>query len=218
MFEAPYTSDAPALLVPGLFDPAFCRALVGLWAKEVRASGIWVEGREYAGPGAERTVKLRHDCDVRDPAWVGEIERRISVRLRRGMLEVFGYDPRFHESVRIGCYDARWFGWFKPHRDNATARDAYRKYTLVVSLNGGEYEGGELRFPEYSKGFRPPTGTALVFPCSALHEVRPLRRGRRFILVTRFMDEADYHDWVRRGHERPGAVRGRSRPATAAAL
>jgi predicted 2-oxoglutarate/Fe(II)-dependent dioxygenase YbiX len=121
------------------------------------------------------------------------------------MLNVLKYDPCFHESVRIGCYDARWFEWFKPHRDDATPRDAYRKYTLTINLNTGEYAGGELRFPEYSKAFQPPTGTALVFRSSAIHEVQPLQRGRRFILMTRFMDEADYHNWVsRRNQEAPG--------------
>ena len=47
-----------------------------------------------------------------------------------------------------------------------------------------EYEGGELRFAEYGPElYRPAAGDAVIFSCSLLHEVLPVRQGRRFVLL-----------------------------------
>ena len=52
-----------------------------------------------------------------------------------------------------------------------------------MSLNGGTFEGGELRFGEYGRqGYLVPTGAAVIWSCSLLHEVLPVTAGRRFIL------------------------------------
>ncbi len=43
------------------------------------------------------------------------------------------------------------------------------------------YQGGELRFPEYSRAlYAPETGGAVVFSCALLHEALPVTLGRRF--------------------------------------
>lgn len=43
------------------------------------------------------------------------------------------------------------------------------------------YQGGELRFPEYSRAlYAPETGGAVVFSCALLHEALPVTQGRRF--------------------------------------
>ena len=56
-------------------------------------------------------------------------------------------------------------------------------------MNTGEYEGGDLRFPEYGIDlYRPPTGGAIVFSCSLLHEVLPVTKGRRFVFLTFLKD------------------------------
>jgi hypothetical protein len=48
-----------------------------------------------------------------------------------------------------------------------------------------------LRFPEFgSRQYQPPTGGALVFSCSLLHEVSPVRRGKRYAFLPFLYDEA----------------------------
>ena len=52
-------------------------------------------------------------------------------------------------------------------------------------------DGGDLRFPEFgSRTYRPPTGGAVVFSCSLLHEATPVTRGRRYAFLPFFFDEA----------------------------
>jgi predicted 2-oxoglutarate/Fe(II)-dependent dioxygenase YbiX len=61
-----------------------------------------------------------------------------------------------------------------------------------VSINlNGNFEGGEVRFPEYSsKGFKVPAGCAVVFSCSLLHAVSRVTAGRRYAFLPFVYDEA----------------------------
>jgi predicted 2-oxoglutarate/Fe(II)-dependent dioxygenase YbiX len=53
-----------------------------------------------------------------------------------------------------------------------------------LNLND-DYDGGELRFPEYGTDrYRPAAGEALVFSGAHLHEVLPVSRGQRFVLLS----------------------------------
>ena len=62
---------------------------------------------------------------------------------------------------------------------------------MTVNLNAGEYEGGDLVFPEYGRvTYRAPTGGAVVFSCSLLHEARPVTQGRRYAFLPFLYDEA----------------------------
>ena len=66
----------------------------------------------------------------------------------------------------------------------------HRRLAITITLNPGEYEGGELTLPEFgSTLFRPPTGDALVFGCGLLHVVRPVTRGRRYAFLPFLYDE-----------------------------
>ena len=89
------------------------------------------------------------------------------------------------EEYRIAGYDAAEGGSLGAHRDNPTKETRHRRFTVSVTLNAGDFEGGALRFGEYSRqGYLVPTGTAIVWSCSLLHEVLPVTSGRRFILGT----------------------------------
>jgi hypothetical protein len=46
------------------------------------------------------------------------------------------------ELPRVGCYDARSGGWFRPHRDNTTPFTAHCQFALSLNLNPThEYRG-----------------------------------------------------------------------------
>ena len=78
-------------------------------------------------------------------------------------------------------YDAKEGGFFKPHRDNTTVATEHRRFAVTINLNAEEYEGGDLRFPEFGNStYRATTGGAVVFSCSLLHEALPVRSGLRY--------------------------------------
>ncbi|MCQ6468240.1 2OG-Fe(II) oxygenase, partial [Vibrio parahaemolyticus] len=75
------------------------------------------------------------------------------------------------ERYLVACYDTTEGGFFRPHRDNTTAGTAHRRFAVSINLNAEDFEGGDLRFPEFGRRtYRPPTGGAVVFNCSLLHE------------------------------------------------
>jgi predicted 2-oxoglutarate/Fe(II)-dependent dioxygenase YbiX len=82
-------------------------------------------------------------------------------------------------------------GQFQPHRDNTTKGTAHRRFAVTINLNDEEYEGGDLRFPEYGpRTYRAPTGGAVAVSCSLLHEATVVTRGRRIAYLPFLYDEA----------------------------
>lgn len=96
------------------------------------------------------------------------------------------------ETLRIGCYDADAGGYFRAHRDNTTPYTAHRRFALTLNLNTGDYEGGNLKFPEYGpEHYCPDVGGAVVFSCSLLHEAMDVTEGRRFAMFSFFSGDAE---------------------------
>ena len=101
----------------------------------------------------------------------------------------FAFDVTRMERHIVASYDQSG-GYFRPHRDNTTKGTAHRRFAVSVNLNE-EFEGGEVSFPEYGpRGFKAPTGGAVVFSCSLLHAVSPVTRGRRYAFLPFLYDEA----------------------------
>jgi predicted 2-oxoglutarate/Fe(II)-dependent dioxygenase YbiX len=95
------------------------------------------------------------------------------------------------ERYLVACYEAKDSASFPPDCDNARPGAAHRQFAATVNLNSEEYEGGELCFPEFGKKkFRPPSGSALVFSCSLLHQVLPVQCGTRYAFLPLIGDEA----------------------------
>jgi predicted 2-oxoglutarate/Fe(II)-dependent dioxygenase YbiX len=105
-------------------------------------------------------------------------------------LRLFFINAIHIERYIIACYDARDAAQFAPHRDNGPGLTAHRRFAVSINLNG-DFEGGEVRFPEYSgRGFKAPPCWAIVFPCAILHAVLRVRRGRRYAFLPFVYDEA----------------------------
>ena len=182
---------APVLIVPRIFEPALCRRLIDFYEAEggVR-SGVM---REIDGKtvGVLDSFKSRRDAHVRDEAFRAELRGRIQVRLLRQITNAFQFEATRIERYVVACYDAQEGGYFRAHRDNTTAGTAHRKFACSINLNAEEFEGGDLRFPEFgSQTYRPPTGGAVIFSCSLLHEATPVTRGRRYAFLPFFYDQA----------------------------
>jgi predicted 2-oxoglutarate/Fe(II)-dependent dioxygenase YbiX len=181
--------QAPVLLLERVLEPELCARLIGHWRKgDKRADGVAsVSGAATAGSD----IKRRSDVPVDDASLYGTLRDALVRRVMPTILQAFQTRIVQIELPRIGCYDAETGGWFRRHRDNTTPYTAHRQFALSLNLNPPEeYEGGQVRFPEFGcQRYQPRAGAALVFSCSLLHEAVPVTRGRRFGLFTFLHDE-----------------------------
>jgi predicted 2-oxoglutarate/Fe(II)-dependent dioxygenase YbiX len=188
------TAQAPVLLVPNALDDAMCAELIDAW--ETRGN-VETGVEQTAGGRREDALqaqfKRRRDHTITD----ADLNQRIGTSLgRRIMPEIrkaFCFRATGFEGFKIGCYDASTGGFFKAHRDNLSPTTAHRSFALTLNLNE-DYQGGQLRFPEYGPQlYRPDAGAALIFSCSHLHEVMNVTAGRRFVLLSFLLGERDAH-------------------------
>lgn len=183
--------NAPALIVPRVFDPELCERLIALYETEGgRPSGVMrdVGGRTI---GVLDDFKRRSDLVIGDPELRRELLVRISRRLAPEIAKVFQFHATRLERYIVARYDAAEGGYFRPHRDNESLATAHRRFACSINLNAEAFEGGDLRFPEFGRRtYRPPTGGAVVFACGLQHEATPVTRGRRYAFLPFLYDEA----------------------------
>lgn len=185
------TDFAPVLVVPGVFEPDFCRMLIGLYEQHGgQESGFM---RDIEGKTVEVTDyshKRQSDYDITDETVIRAAQFRLHRRLVPEIKKAFQFSATRIERHIVACYDASTGGHFQPHRDNTTKGTAHRRFAVSINLNAEEFEGGNLRFPEFGpRTYRPSTGGAVVFSCSLLHEATPVTNGKRFAFLPILYDE-----------------------------
>ncbi|WP_309606478.1 2OG-Fe(II) oxygenase [Phenylobacterium sp.] len=182
---------APALIVPRVFEADICKRLIALYAAHGGSpSGVMrdVGGRTV---GVLDGFKRRRDVTIDDEGLRAELVSRLSRRLAPEIARAYQFQATRIERYIVACYDAADGGFFRPHRDNETLATQHRKFAVSINLNAEEFEGGDLRFPEFGpRTYRPPTGGAVVFACGLLHEATPVTRGRRYAFLPFLYDEA----------------------------
>jgi predicted 2-oxoglutarate/Fe(II)-dependent dioxygenase YbiX/peroxiredoxin len=187
----PVEQTAPVLILPRVFEPDLCRELIDYYrASEQTASGFAMEVEGQTVTRLNPTLKRRTDVTIDDPALIETVRGRLETRLFPMIERAFGWKPTRIERYLICCYTAEDQGFFFPHRDDATAGTAHRKFAVTLNLNAEDYDGGDLRFLEFGqRTYRPPTGGAAVFACGLLHEAMPVTRGVRYAVVPFLYDE-----------------------------
>jgi len=182
---------APVLILPRVFEPDLCRRLIAYYDQTGGApSGTMVE-RDGKTVGVLSSFKSRRDASISDEGLIAETRARINRRLLPEIEKVFQFNATRMERYIVACYDAAEGGHFNAHRDNTTAGTAHRKFAVSINLNAEAFDGGDLRFPEFGRRtYRPPTGGAVVFSCSLLHEATPVTRGVRYAFLPFLYDDA----------------------------
>lgn len=184
--------QAPVLVVPRIFEPDFCKRLIKLYADNGgEESGFMreVDGKTVAL--VDHSHKRRRDYVIDDPQIIQAAQARIRRRLTPEIQKAFQFQATRMERYIVACYDAGEGGYFRPHRDNTTKGTAHRKFAVTLNLNAEEFEGGYLRFPEFGpQVFKAPTGGAVVFSCSLLHEALPVTKGTRYVFLPFLYDDA----------------------------
>ena len=178
---------APVLQIPFVFEPDLCAALIH--HLEVDCAGGDVSAVLVMQDGEQRLqvdpdIKQRREVIPRDAQLDARMHERLMRRALPEIARVFNFEVRRRDPFKLLAYPEN-AGYFRAHRDNETPDVAHRRFALSVNLNQGHYTGGEFRYPEFGPHlFSPPTGAALVFSCSMLHEVRPVARGTRYAMTT----------------------------------
>jgi predicted 2-oxoglutarate/Fe(II)-dependent dioxygenase YbiX len=184
-------ASAPALIVPNVLEPAFCRELIGLYEQHGGIESGYMTTVNGKTVGViDHGKKRRSDYTIEDAAVQARINRSLHRRLVPLIHRAFQFRATRIERYIVARYDANEGGYFRAHRDNTTRGTAHRRFAVTINLNAEEFDGGELCFPEFSRrSYRAPTGGAVVFSCSLLHEALPVTRGRRYATLPFLYDD-----------------------------
>jgi hypothetical protein len=183
--------QAPILVLPDVFEPAFCQELIGLY----ESHGGFESGfmRQVGGKTVgvhDHNHKRRKDYIIEDQRVIKRTQAIFHRRVVPMIERAHQFTATRMERYIVSCYAAEDEAHFRAHRDNTTKGTAHRRFAVSVNLND-EFDGGEVSFPEFGpRSFKAPAGGAVVFSCSLLHAVSKVTRGRRYAFLPFLYDEA----------------------------
>lgn len=187
------TSQAPVLFIDNVLTKEECNHLIHVWHTQGSVdsgSMMTVDGKTVGVYDYDR--KIRRDHFIKDEALLAHIDIIMRRRVFPQIKKAFNFNCTRREDYKIACYDAERGGYFRKHRDNTTAATAHRIWAMSLNLNSEDYEGGHVRFPEFSNYlYKPKTGSALIFSGSMMHEATDVRNGKRFVLLQFFYGDKE---------------------------
>jgi peroxiredoxin len=184
--------QAPVLVVPRVFEPELCQTLIQYYQHRGGVdSGFMRDVNGQTVGVLDYSHKRRTDCEIEDEKLRQACMVRIHDRLVPEIRKAFQFNATRMERYIVACYSSDTADHFQPHRDNTTKGTAHRRFAVSLVLNAESFEGGFLRFPEFGRQlYAPPSGGAVVFSCSLLHEATPVTRGTRFVFLPFLYDDA----------------------------
>lgn len=183
--------QAPVIVMDRVFDPDFCRHLIGQYESHGgQLSGFMrdIDGKTHLI--TDPAHKRRRDHMLESPDDQKMVQTYINRRIIPEIEKVHAFRATRVERYLVACYDAEDQAHFRPHRDNTTRGTAHRRFAVSINLND-DFDGGEICFPEYGmRSFKPSAGSAVVFSCSLLHAVTQVTRGKRYAFLPFLYDDA----------------------------
>ncbi len=183
---------APVLSLPNVIEPELCQQLIQLYEQDGgQQSGFMRDEDGKTVLKLDPSHKIRRDFRITCMALRQSLVHRVHQRIVPEIKRAFQFNATRIERYIVACYDANDGGHFRPHRDNTTRGTAHRRFAITINLNAEDYEGGNLRFPEFGqRTYRATTGGAIIFSCSLLHEATPVTKGRRYAFLPFLYDDA----------------------------
>jgi predicted 2-oxoglutarate/Fe(II)-dependent dioxygenase YbiX/peroxiredoxin len=204
--------SAPVLIVPRIFEEDLCRQLISLYHEYGGLeSGVMRQIDGKTVEVREQSFKRRNDFKFDVQPELAPLRETIQLRIQRRLLpqikRAFQFEATHMERYIVAQYDSNSGGFFRPHKDNTTLGTAHRRFACTINLNAGDYTGGDLRFPEFGRRtYRAPTGGAVIFSCSLLHEATAVKTGTRYAFLPFFYDEPAARERERNAHSLTGQV------------
>ena len=164
--------------IESVFSPDECVQLVAEFTP--RLEPAYVETLDVAQSASIRKSSAVFIAPSKSTNWVFE---RLSKAVREINDTVYGFDvSQFREGFQFTRYEVGEF--YGPHFDIGPGKLTERKLSLTVQLSApDEYTGGELViYPEFVAP--KDQGTMTVFPSFMCHDVRPVKTGVRYSLVS----------------------------------
>jgi hypothetical protein len=165
-------------VVEALFTPQECLHLIAEFTPHLKPALV----EDLA---ADQSLHIRRSSAVFVPpsettTWVFE---RLGDAIREINDSLYGFDAdQFREGFQFTRYEVGEY--YGPHFDIGPGRLTERKLSSTVQLSAPEdYTGGELMiYPEFvaPKG----QGSLTVFPSFMCHDVRPVKTGVRYSMVS----------------------------------
>ena len=188
---AGFELQAPIVVLPNVFPPAFCHKLIDLYeARGGEESGFM---REVDGKTVimnDHGHKRRKDYLIEDIEVMQTCQKLIGRRVIPEIAKVHQFEVTRMERYIVSCYAAEDEAHFGARRDNTTKGTAHRRFAVSVNLDD-DFDGGEVYFPEYGRrSFKSSVGGAVMFSCSLLHAVTQITRSKRFAFLPFLYDEA----------------------------
>ena len=162
---------SPVLIVPNVISSELCEELI-----------IYASKNAKNGHVDSRKAKSRFHIHP-NKALMNALDEKLCKSLLPEINKVFFADISHRESYKICGYDAQVSGNFMMHRDTI---DPYRhrRFGFSLALNDN-YFGGGINFPEYNNEIvRLGKGSAIVFPGSLFHQIKPIEQGIRWVLIS----------------------------------
>jgi predicted 2-oxoglutarate/Fe(II)-dependent dioxygenase YbiX len=182
------SAHPPVLIIPDVLSREECRTLIDVYNTRGQVlvqsdKAINYFGADYKMSAPDHMRQDRVDHFFFEPSTVSFLLHRLA-RVELQVAKAFHYRITKHETLRMARYQGHRGGFSHGHRDNIPPH-GHRRFALSLNLNTEEFEGGELRFPEYGdQRYRPAAGTALVFSSSLLHEAMHVAAGTRYVLLS----------------------------------
>ena len=184
------TTQAPVLLIPNVADAALCVRTIRAWEADHDEGAVRRRARAAEEAASDnRTRVVDYDVKKRLDHRPGDglnqaLTEAVIGRIGPEVYKAFQFQVVAVERFCIAAYEAGRGDYFRAHRDNTTEQTKNRRFAVTLNLNDS-YEGGGVKFAEFGEDiYCTPTGGALVFSCSLLHEAIPVTRDTRFAALT----------------------------------
>jgi hypothetical protein len=178
-------NSAPILRLPYLLPKSYCQYLIELFDGNCAGtSECLMETNGIITGVTEPSLKSRKDIIIGPGPVFDFMSQKIHSIIWPAVERFLGGADVCMDRLLLSCYESAIGGRFVRHRDNVHITTSHRRFAVSIGLNE-DFEGGEIFFPEFDRqGCKPSVGEAVIFSAGILHEVRPVLKGKRYVLLT----------------------------------
>lgn len=166
------------LQIPEILSADECSAICENLSREE----IWTDGKATAA-GAARAAKSNEQAASGNRFVVGALKKVQNTLSLNTLFEAVARPEKFARTLFNRYGETMAYG---AHVDAPYIEGIRTDISITVFLSDPEtYDGGELciMHPGHVDEIKPAIGTAVIYPSTSLHEVRPVTKGERIAFV-----------------------------------